>query len=145
MAHLFVPGIECLCDPIEEQRLAASHVDTGPSASLVLMRLKGRILAANADGMTIGFGNREIDIDRMEYAGELGAYDVKGDVILLDQSSPLVSLDRCWGSSPRRTMSRLFEKIEKPSAKALAGMAPSRMFWLHISDQIMAGQFVGGL
>lgn len=147
MAHVHVADARVLQSRSEETRLAISHRDTAPSASLVLIELHTRIFEWNANGHSIGLDTSELDIDRMERSGEQSVYDIHGEKVVLllcrdgklceGEQTTLLGLDRCWGANPSRTINRLFEKIGQPGARKITGEALSRMFWLAISDSII--------
>lgn len=152
-------------DPAHAQLLAVAHKSTAPTANLMIQRTMDRIIEFHKkggkvyhDGAEVLFrgGSRakgpmqELNVARMERAGEASVYDANGQRVFLAldfhsqlkknaamNSVPLVRMDDAWGANSRRTVNRFYEKIETPSERAVDRRLWSMMFWLDVSHQIM--------
>lgn len=158
-----------LSDPDHAVLLAEVHLPTAPTANLMIQRAMARIEDYHGEGGVICYaagirwkdGRRgraplqQIDFERMERSGEAAVYDVDGLQIYLlrdfkDEASkkprflsvPLSPLGDCWRGNSRRTINRMYEKIETPSTRAADRRLWSTMFWLDVSRRIMGVQTV---
>lgn len=82
-------------------------------------------------------GDIQIDMHRLECSGESSAYDTSGKAILIEKDVPLNRLEDSFGASPRRTLNRIFAKIEEPSKRRVNVQNLSRYFWMTVAMNIL--------
>jgi hypothetical protein len=118
--------------------LAQYFKECEPSSTLIHASIEASIWDWHVAGNSISTAkHEELDIERMERDGELTVYSKQKATIYLQKPVPLVRLDEAFGCDPRRTLNRLFEKIEKPNTRATdAGLLPA-IFWLDLARKIM--------
>jgi hypothetical protein len=79
----------------------------------------------------------QVDIDRMERVGETSVYSTKGKVILIEEGVPLIRLDDAFGQNTRRTLNRVFEKIDQPNKRRVDRRFLPLMFWMDVARKII--------
>lgn len=129
--------------PKEEANRAAIIRDWAGTANLVRDTVVDEISNWHETGGMIISGKpylQFLDISRMERTGESFVYDQGGEFVLvnLQGESPiaLVNIDDSFGSNTRRTLNRLFEKIEAPNGRAVDRRLRSMAFWTDIAINI---------
>jgi hypothetical protein len=166
MCHaIYVSPLSTLSDPNHAVTLAAAHKPTAPTANLAIQRAMSRIdKFALRNGGSIFWsaeirwseGNRsrgprqKLDVKRMERAGEATVFDCEGNDIYLTRdfkdekaskpkgvSMKLIRIDDAWRAGSRRTMKRLYDKVDVPSLRAVDRRLLPMMFWLDASWQLL--------
>jgi len=164
-----VSPLRKLSDPDHTVLLAEVHLPTAPTANLMIQRAMARIEDYHDEGGFICYASdvrwkdgrrgrgpwQQLDFERMERSGESAVYDVNGLQIYLlrdfkDEASkkprflsvPLSPLGDCWRGNSRRTINRMYERIETPSTRAVDRRLWSTKFWLDVSWQLVETQTV---
>lgn len=138
---IFASRIEHLRDPWHEQALARFWKETAPTANTVCDQITFAVLDAYFDGTAILTARGdELDLDRMEQTEEPFVRRVDGKLITLLPGLKLKRLDEAFGENTRRTMNRLFEKIQAPGRQAVQGRMLPLMFWLDVARKIRLSQ-----
>lgn len=115
------------------------------TANLVRDGISRAVTDWNDDGRLIKSGKpylQILDIERMERAGELIVYNKSGETVLINAQDEdpitLVNIDDCFRMNSRRTLNRLFEKIECPGTRAVDRRLRPLVFWIDIAIKISA-------
>lgn len=127
-----------LSDPAEMSALGSFFKGQAPTANLVRDAIFSTVWDWYVEGNFVLVPTGEqLDIDRMERVGETSVYSTKGRVILIENGVPLIRLDDAFGQNTRRTINRVFEKIDQPTKRRVDRRLLPLMFWMDVAKKII--------
>lgn len=127
-----------LSNPAEMSVLGVYYKVRAPTANLVRDLICGTVWDWHTAGNLVLMPTGEVlDIERMERGGEASVYSKGGTIIFLEDGVPLTRLDDAFGENTRRTINRLFEKINRPSKRRVDRRLLPLMFWMDVVRKIL--------
>jgi len=127
-----------LSNPAEMSSLGGFFKGQAPTANLVRDAIFSTVWDWYVEGNRVVIPTGEqVDIDRMERVGETSVYSTKGNVILIEEGVPLIRLDDAFGQNTRRTLNRVFEKIDQPNKRRVDRRLLPLMFWMDVARKII--------
>lgn len=138
MEHIVAATTWQLSNPTAMSALGDFFKRQAPTANLVRDAICASVWDWYADGnQVLTPTGEELDIERMERVGEISVYSTKGKVIFLEQGVSLIRLDDAFRQNTRRTLNRVFEKIEQPIGRRVDRRLLPLMFWMDVTRKII--------